>query len=140
MWIVTIVVIAYNHHKNGKVIIMYINNERETVDSHIVSDEDILKTIFKFCPQVVFSDILSRDFSNYIATIPEHCNSTILRGVSKRFQHIIDNNFIKVIEDGSFGYDYGDISSTHHCTILVGYVPRTPEFEKIATEPWEDYY
>lgn len=119
---------------------MYINNNREAVDSHIVSNEDILKIIFEVCPQVVFSDILSRDFSNYIATIPEHCNSTILNGVATRFEHIINNNFIKVVEDGSFGYDYGDISTTHHQTVTIGYVPRTPEFEEMAIEPWEDYY
>lgn len=120
---------------------MYINNDKCSVStSDLVSDENIIALVFELQPQVVLSDLLSCDYFNYINDIPEYCNGTILDGIIYRFEHIIEKHFIEVLEDASFDYEYGDICSTHHEVALVGYVPRTPEFEAIAVEPWEDYY
>ena len=119
---------------------MYINSERESVNSQdFVTEKEMIQTICKIYPHIIFVDLLCCDYFNYIATIPEHYNDLILRGIERHFPHLIENNFIEVVEDGSFDYEYGDICSTHNCTVRVGYVPRTPEFEQIAIiHPWED--
>lgn len=122
-------------------IIMYINNDKCPVNtSEFASSEEIIAVAFEIQPQLVFSELLACDYFGYINSIPEHCNNIILDGVIRRFEHIIENNFIEVLEDASFDYEYGDICSTHHEVALVGYVPRIPEFEELAVEPWEDYY
>lgn len=120
---------------------MFINNEIEAVNPHnLVSEETILATVYEIYPHIVFTQLLSYDFFNYISSIPEHCNGILLQAVESNFNHLITNNFIEVVGDASFDYDYGDISSTHHDTYQVGYVPRTPEFEAIATEDWDEEY
>lgn len=117
---------------------MFIDNTQGVVNSsNIVSDEEIIAKIFEICPQIVFYSILKYDFSNYINTIPQHCNNTILRALKSDFQHIIDHYFIEVVEDASFDYEYGDICSTHHELASVGYVPRNSEFEELAMEIWD---
>ena len=117
---------------------MFIDNTNGVVNSsNIVSNEEIIATIFKACPQIVFYPILKYDFFNYINTIPNHCNGTILQALESDFQHIINHYFIEVVEDASFDYEYGDICSTHHETASVGYVPRTSEFEALAIEIWD---
>ena len=35
----------------------------------------------------------------------------------------------EAIEDASFGYDYGDISGVHHCSIVLGYNVRVEDIE-----------
>lgn len=127
-----------NSTLNGKMVQMFINNTKEVVKpQEFATEEEIISTVFEFCPQVVFSQILRYDFFNYINTIPERCNSTILQALEDTFGHIIKKHFIEVLEDTSFDYDYGDISSTHHCVSLVGYVPRNEKFEALA-EDWFD--
>lgn len=122
---------------------MFINNTDGVVNpQNLVSDEEMISLVYAICPQIVFTNILQHDYSNYIDSIPEHCNNIILDGIMDNFNHIIDKHFIEVIEDASFDYEYGDICSTHHCTVTSGYVHRTPEFEEIAIDDWweDDYY
>lgn len=123
-------------------IIMYINNTKEVVKtSQLVSDEEILATIFDIAPQMVFTPLLNYDFFNYIATIPTHCNNIILQYFeNSEYRHIISHYFIEVCEDGSFDYEYGDICATHHCLTSVGYVRRTPQTEALAYEDYDDDY
>lgn len=120
---------------------MFIDNTNEVVNpQNLVSDEEIISIVYTICPQVVFTNILKYDYSNYIDSIPEHCNNTILDGIMDNFSHIVNKHFIEVIEDASFDYEYGDICSTHHCTVTSGYVRRTPEFESVAIDDYEDIY
>lgn len=122
---------------------MFINNDNEVVKPQdLVSDEEMISIVYATCPQVIYTNILKHDYSNYIDSIPEHCNNIILDGIMDNFNHIIDKHFIEVIEDASFDYEYGDICATHHCTVTSGYVHRTPEFEAIAIDDWweDDYY
>lgn len=120
---------------------MYIRADGLVKDLKFVSTEDILATVFSVTPQCVCTPILSYDFFNYINTIPTHCNDIILRGIEAYFSHIIEKNFIEVVEDCSFDYEYGDICSTHHEDATIGYVRRTQEMEELACEgPWDDDY
>lgn len=120
---------------------MFIDNTNEVVNpQNLVSDEEIISIVYAICPQVVFTNILRRDYSNYIDSVPEHCNNIILDGIMDNFSHIVNKHFIEVIEDASFDYEYGDICSVHHCTVTSGYVRRTPELESVAIDDYEDIY
>ena len=103
----------------------------------MVSDEEIIKVVFEACPQIVtLSKLL------YLVQYPklyEYYNGHIvdLLICYKEFENIIRKNFIPVMEDGSFDYNYGDISSTHHCIVCIGYVPRNEDMMEIISYPWD---
>lgn len=123
-------------------IIMYITYNNGLVkDQDLVSEEEIIALVFSVAPDVVKSSILRYDFSNYVNSIPEHINGIILSGIMDNFGHIIEEHFIEVIEHTSFDYEYGSICGTQYEDVTMGYVPRTPEYEELAYEDWEeDYY
>lgn len=114
----------------------YINGENY-INLPMVSDEEIIKVIFEACPQIIaLSKLLY--FVDY-PDLYEFYNKNIVELLLcyEEFNFIVEKNFIPVIEDGSFDYDYHGISSTHHCTICTGYVPRNEEMMELISYPWD---
>lgn len=112
----------------------YINGEKFK-NLPLVDDCEIIKEVFEACPQIIGLDLLYLDMYG----MPEYMNAHIvdLLECYQQFKSIIDREFIEVVEDSSFDYEYGDICSTHHCVTRVGYVRRTPEMMEIISYPWD---